>query len=176
MGLPETPTRHSEKQERSGRRQPRRRWPGTRRCLLKGCERRFLPGQARQRYCGEECRKAAREWSRYKAQQRYRATGAGREKRNGQSRSYRERVRKRKESQREEALAEPARVIAKVFFSTTAATAPVATKSSFASRDRRCNDSARTNAGARWSASGNGSGTGNKRARDETRLTAILFT
>ena len=43
-----------------------------RRCLLKGCEQRYHPRQARQRYCSESCREAARKWSRWKAQQRYR--------------------------------------------------------------------------------------------------------
>ena len=30
--------------------------PRTRCCLLKGCERRFCPQRARQRYCSDECR------------------------------------------------------------------------------------------------------------------------
>ena len=51
--------------------------PRMRRCLLKGCEQRFHPRQARQRYCSERCREAARKWSRWKAQQRYRETTAG---------------------------------------------------------------------------------------------------
>jgi hypothetical protein len=41
-------------------------------CLLKGCEQRFHPRQARQRYCSERCREASRKWSRWKAQQQYR--------------------------------------------------------------------------------------------------------
>src|SRR5438105_10825775 len=45
---------------------------------------------------GERCRKAARQWSRWKAQQRYRATTAGKQKRNGQSQRYREHVKSRK--------------------------------------------------------------------------------
>jgi hypothetical protein len=67
-----------------------------RRCLLKGCEQRFHPRQPRQRYCSERCREAARKWSRRKAQERYRETAAGQQKRNGQSRRYRERVKSRK--------------------------------------------------------------------------------
>jgi hypothetical protein len=115
MGPPENPTRHPENQEPlRGKRSARR--PRTRRCLLKGCEERFHPRQARQRYCSEPCQVAAREWSRWKAQQKYRATRAGREKRNGQSRSYRERVRNRKQPPQEEAAPEPARVITKDFF------------------------------------------------------------
>jgi hypothetical protein len=88
----------------------RARRPRTRRCLLKGCEQRFHTRQARQRYCGEECREAARQWSRWKAQQRYRETTAGQQKRNGQSQRYRERVKSRKPPE-PEAVNDPARVI-----------------------------------------------------------------
>jgi hypothetical protein len=35
-----------------------------RRCLLKGCEQRFHPRQARQHYCSQICREAARQWFR----------------------------------------------------------------------------------------------------------------
>ena len=94
MGPPENPTAHPENQEGRRRRLPCR--PRKRCCLLKGCEQRFHPRQGGQRYCSEECRKAARKWSRWKDQQRYRKTGAGRQKRNGQSRRYRERVKSRK--------------------------------------------------------------------------------
>ncbi len=85
------------------------------RCLLKGCEQRFRPPQPRQRYCSEQCRKAARAWSRWKAQESYRTTAAGKQKRNGQSRRYRERVRSRKPPG-SEAAPEAARVITKKFF------------------------------------------------------------
>ena len=115
MGPPENPTRHSENQEPLGRRRLARR-PRTRRCLLKGCEDRFHPRRARQRYCSEQCRMAAREWSRWKAQQSYRTTASGRAKRNGQSCRYRERVRNRKQPAVEEAVPEAARVITKDFF------------------------------------------------------------
>jgi hypothetical protein len=82
-----------------------------RRCLLKGCERRFQPRQARQRYCSADCRKAARRWSRWKAQQKYRDTAApGKEKRNGQNRRYRERSKMHKPAQKE-AVEPAARVI-----------------------------------------------------------------
>ena len=73
MGLPENLTPHPETQ--AARR--RRGAPRSRRCLLKGCERRFRPEHPRQRYCSEECRAAAREWSEWKAQHAYRATVAG---------------------------------------------------------------------------------------------------
>src|SRR5664279_2540925 len=65
MGPPENPTGHPENQEGRRKRLPLR--PRMRRCLLKGCEERFHPRQARQRYCGEGCREAARKWSRRKA-------------------------------------------------------------------------------------------------------------
>ena len=109
MGPNENATNPAGKREARRRRKTPRR-PRLRRCLLKGCEQRFHPRQARQRYCSEDCRNAARKWSRWKAQQRYRATTAGRQKRNGQSRCYRERVRSRKDPALE-ALDQAARVI-----------------------------------------------------------------
>jgi hypothetical protein len=90
--------------------------PRARLCLLKGCERRFDPRRAAQRYCSEECRRAARRWSRWKAQQSYRATAAGKDKRNEQSRRYRERVKTRPPAAPEVAVPEIARVITKDFF------------------------------------------------------------
>jgi hypothetical protein len=107
MGPFENPTSPDEKQAV--------RRPRARRCLLKGCERRFHPRQARQRYCSEGCRRAARQWSRWKAQQAYRATAAGKQKRNGQSRRYRERVRCRNCPEKE-AVRDAARVITLNFF------------------------------------------------------------
>jgi hypothetical protein len=113
MGPPESATGHPENQE--GRRKRLARRPRRRRCLLKGCEQCFHPRQAHQRYCSERCREAARKWSRWKAQQSYRATRSGQEKRNGQSRRYRERVRRRKPPE-PEAVSEVARVITKEDF------------------------------------------------------------
>ena len=106
MGPPENPTSHPENQE-GGRRKRLARRPRTRRCLLKGCEQRFRPRHARQRYCSERCRKAAREWSGWKAQQSYRATAAGKQKRNGQSRRYRERVKEPKTTSRKKPFRRP---------------------------------------------------------------------
>src|ERR1019366_1298803 len=94
MGPSESATAHPENQEGRRRRLPCR--PRRRRCLLKGCEQGYPPRQARQRYCSEDCREAARKWSRRKAQERYRETAAGQQKRNGQSRRNRERVKSRK--------------------------------------------------------------------------------
>jgi hypothetical protein len=113
MGLFKGATGRQENQE--GRRRRLARRPRMRRCLLKGCEQRFRPGQANQRYCSQGCREAARKWARHKAQQRYRATTEGQQKRNGQSQRYRERVRSRKTPE-PEAVDEAARVIPKNFF------------------------------------------------------------
>jgi hypothetical protein len=91
--------------------------PRMRGCLLKGCEQRFRPRSATQRYCSVECCRAARRWSRWKAQQSYRSTAAGKDKRNQQSHRYRERVKaRRQEPYESESGAEPARVITQDFF------------------------------------------------------------
>jgi hypothetical protein len=69
-----------------------RRWhPGCRRCLLKGCERWFLPEQPQARYCSRACQHAARRWRRWHASQRYRATTHGKQRRRDQARRYRSR-------------------------------------------------------------------------------------
>jgi hypothetical protein len=108
LGPSESRTGHPENQE--GRRKGLARRPRTRCCLLKGCEQRFHPRQARRRYCSERCQEGARKWSRWKAQQRYRETASGQQKRNGQSRRYRERVKSRIAPEPEEGN-NPARVI-----------------------------------------------------------------
>ena len=98
------------KRQAGGRRKQSRRRPRQRSCLLKGCEQRFHPRQAGQHYCGEDCRKAARKCSRWKVQQRYRETVAGKAKRNEQSRYYRQRE-KTREASDPEAVKQAARVI-----------------------------------------------------------------
>jgi hypothetical protein len=108
MGPPENRTRPRKRQAAERRKRPAR--PRMRRCLLKGCEQRFHPQQAGQRYCSEGCRKAARRWAQWKAQQKYRTTVAGQAKRNHQSRCYRERVKSRKPPEAEP-VNEAARVI-----------------------------------------------------------------
>jgi hypothetical protein len=113
MGLSERPTSDPQNQEATRCVHPARR-PRTRVCLLKGCEQPFHPQQASDRYCSTACREQAREWSEWKAQQKYRATPSGKEKRKAQSRRYRER-RNRKE-QTGEAADEAARVISPNFF------------------------------------------------------------
>ena len=115
MGPVEDSTHLAPVQQHGGGKRPTRR-PRTRACLLKGCERRFRPVAARQRYCSPECRQAARLWSRWKAQLSYRATAAAKEKRQEQSRRYRERVKERKQAAQPEAVPEAARVITQNFF------------------------------------------------------------
>src|SRR5260221_3752017 len=114
MALRENLTSPAEKQAGGRSHRPPRR-PRTRRCLLKGCEQRFRPRHARQRYCSDDCRQAARTWSEWKAQQKYRVTAACQRKRSEQSRRYRERVKERKPPENE-ALPKVARVITKKFF------------------------------------------------------------
>ena len=114
MGLPENLTSPAEKQAGGGSHRPTRR-PRTRRCLLKGCQQRFRPRHARQRYCSDGCHKAARTWSEWKAQQKYRVTAACKQKRSEQSRRYRERVKERKPPEKA-VVPEAARVITKKFF------------------------------------------------------------
>jgi len=114
MGPPESHTR-PRKNQAAGRRKRRARKPRARSCLLKGCEQRFHPRHRRQRYCGAECREKARKWSQWKAQQRYRETAAGQQKRNGQSRRYREHVKSRKAAD-PEAVNDSARIITKEHF------------------------------------------------------------
>lgn len=94
MGPPEGPTNHPKNQERRPTGSLRR--PRTRLCLLKGCAQRFRPQRASEQYCSDICRLAAWKWSKWKAQQRYRATKAGKDKRKAQSRRHRERVKTKK--------------------------------------------------------------------------------
>jgi hypothetical protein len=68
---------------------------GCRRCLLKGCERWFRPSRPQARYCSPACQRAARQWRRWRAGQRYRATDHGKEHRRDQSQRYRQRQRQR---------------------------------------------------------------------------------
>lgn len=112
MGLPERPTDAPENQEATRCVHPA---PRTRVCLLKGCEQPFHPQQASERYCSARCREQARVWSEWKAQQKYRSTSLGKEKRQAQNRRYRERVRSRKEPTGK-AADEAARVITPNFF------------------------------------------------------------
>jgi hypothetical protein len=73
-----------------------RRWhPCCHRCLLKGCERWFLPPRPQARYCGPACQEAAEHWRSWHAGQRYRATIQGKQRRREQARRRRQRARQR---------------------------------------------------------------------------------
>ena len=70
-----------------------RRRHGRRRCLLKDCERWFSPARPQSRYCSTDCQKAADQWRRWRAAQRYRASDHGKQRRRDQSQRYRQRQR-----------------------------------------------------------------------------------
>jgi predicted nucleic acid-binding Zn ribbon protein len=73
-----------------------RRWhPCCCRCLLKGCECWFLSRWPQARYCSAACKSAAGYWRVWLANQVYRASDQGKERRREQSRRYRDRVRQR---------------------------------------------------------------------------------
>lgn len=78
----------------------RRRRPRRRRCLLKDCERVYLPKRAQQRYCSEECARAAEKWRKWKARKRYRGTEKGKRRRREQNYRYRQRQREKQERER----------------------------------------------------------------------------
>jgi hypothetical protein len=62
-------------------------------CLLKGCEQAFCPQHPLDRYCSDDCVAEARRWSRARANQKYRASEPGRQRRQAQCRRRRERCR-----------------------------------------------------------------------------------
>ncbi len=69
---------------------PRRRW-----CLLKGCTEWFRPVHPLRRYCSGACQRAARRWTRWRANRRYRRSEQGKACRREQCRRRRERCRER---------------------------------------------------------------------------------
>ena len=87
-------------QTSSGTKRVRRRSARRRRCLLKGCERVYRPKRAQQRYCSEECVRAAEKWRKWKARKRYRGTEKGKRRRREQSYRYRQRQREKRERER----------------------------------------------------------------------------
>jgi len=161
MGPPESPTNPLQNQattSRRPRRGPRRR-PRRRYCLLKGCQQRFRPQRARQRYCSDRCREAARRWSLWKAQHRYRRTSAGQQKRNGQSRWG------TRKPQGQRQLRGPRGSSLKIFFSIISVTGRDVTRGSYSAGDPPASASARRSADTPWSVSGNGSGVGRRRGQ-----------
>ena len=67
-------------------------------CLLKGCERPFLPSCPQHRYCDKECRKRAAAWRAKKARRVWRTSPQGRQTRGEQARRRRERQKARKQA------------------------------------------------------------------------------
>lgn len=115
MAPSEGPANSHKNQERRRRRRCSSRHPRTRACLLKGCPRRFRPQHALQRYCSPVCWRAALAWSKWKAQQRYRAKESAKKNRKEQCQRRRDRIKSRKK-QGLEASAGAARVIVKKLF------------------------------------------------------------
>ena len=66
-----------------------------RRCLLKGCDRAFVPSRPQSRYCSEACVRSACRWRRWRASRRYRESESGRACRQAQQERYRQRRRER---------------------------------------------------------------------------------
>jgi hypothetical protein len=69
--------------------------PRQRRCLLKGCEAWFRARHPLTRYCSTSCGQAARRWTQWRANRRYRQTAQGKACRREQCRRRRERCRRR---------------------------------------------------------------------------------
>ena len=138
---------------------PRARRPRRRRCLLKGCRRKFRPQQPLARYCNEACRERARQWRAWKATRRYRQSANGKQKRQAQSRRYRERwpgrARTKKLSPRGPREGHPYQI-----FFVLPATVRGAMRSSIAPGDPRCSGFVLRPAGTRWSEFCNGNGAG----------------
>jgi len=152
------PQRRTNQERRRGSAKRRRRRPRLRKCLLKGCKRRFRPKYPWSRYCGDECRRKARRWLQWKAQKRYRATGQGKQQRKAQNCRHRERVRTRKPLK--SGTEEPARVITAKKHSTAPATGRVVMFCSCEPDVHRYSGSVQGGADALWNAfwSGNGAG------------------
>lgn len=95
MSPNQDPTTRQQNQPHDNKKDRRRRarQPRSRECLLKGCGRMFRPAHPMARYCGEECRQQARQWSQWKSRQRWRQSQKGRMKRKQQSERHRERQR-----------------------------------------------------------------------------------
>jgi hypothetical protein len=112
MGPDQNPAKSLVNQGHRRAKRPRRR-PRARLCLLKDCGKRFRLTRALARYCSQDCAAQGRRWSLWKAQQRYRETKHGRQKRQAQSCRYRQRTVHKGKKER---CAEEARVITPGFF------------------------------------------------------------
>jgi hypothetical protein len=74
---------------------PTRRHGRPRRCLLKGCDKLFLPTHPQTRYCSDHCRHEANRWRRWYHSCLYRTSDHGKCHRREQSRRYRARRQQR---------------------------------------------------------------------------------
>ena len=161
VGLSEDPSSTGINQDSIQR--PRRkqsiRVPRSRLCLLKGCNRKFRPEHPRIRYCSNACSQQAERWSRWKAQQHYRANEPGKAKRQAQSRRYRQRL-KAKKAEPPGAPAGGARVITQNFFSMAPVTVPDATRRLRIAVGRRYSGFAVASVEGPWSVCWRGSGSG----------------
>jgi hypothetical protein len=103
------------------------------------------------RYCGEECRRKARQWSQWKSRQRWRQSENGRQKRQQQSVRHRERLKlaERVSCSPENGLRGSSQAAAVKDFFPRPVIVPVATNASGEVGARHCSDFARTIAGAR---------------------------
>ncbi len=137
---------------------PRARRPRRRRCLLKGCRRKFRPQQPLARYCNEACRERARQWRAWKARRRYRQSANGKQKRQAQSRRYRERRPGRARTKKLSPWAPRGSSLPNFFCAP--ATVRGAMRSSIAPGDLRCSGFVLRPAGTRWSEFCNGNGAG----------------
>ena len=154
----DAPQRRANQERNRSATKRRKHGPRLRKCLLKGCERRFRPKYPWSRYCGDECRCKARRWLQWKAQKRYRATEHGKQQRKAQSCRHRERVCTRKPLK--SGTEEPARVIKAKKYSTALVTGQVVMFCSCEPDCHRCSGSVQGNAAALWNASWSGNGAG----------------
>ena len=95
MAPSEDPSTFPANQPRSRTTRRRARRPRLRRCLMKGCSVRFRPIHPLDRYCSTECTEKARQWSLWKARQKYRASKRGKATRKAEHSRRRERLRAR---------------------------------------------------------------------------------
>lgn len=88
MAHPQNPPSARQSQDDSARTAPRK-------CLLKRCDRYFPPNHPLDRYCGDQCKEAARRWRIAKANLNYRASANGKQKRRDQAARYRSKCKER---------------------------------------------------------------------------------
>jgi len=144
--------------------------PRARHCLLKGCERRFDPRRATQRYCSEECRRAARRWSRWKAAAELsRDSGGQRQTQRAKPALPRTGQKPPTNSARRGGSGDREGNRQRIF-STIVATGRAAMRDSSRNGDRHPSATVRARAGALWNESGNGSGAGAARCDSSGRV------